>query len=175
MIDQETQALYDILLDAGMAESQLKEALEERERNGKSFRDIVLDYGFCNDDDLMHLIADNIGAEIVDLLEIDIPTATLELIDANTARTYGVVAVRVDKDLLYLAMRNPLDTTLVDDLRFILGRDFMIVMAPDDQFDEAIERYYPLNAQDMAGMFGELANQEADYENEDDLESAGGL
>ena len=47
MIDQETQALYDLLLEAGADQEQLKEALEERERNGKSFRDVILDYGFC--------------------------------------------------------------------------------------------------------------------------------
>ncbi|MBE6380637.1 MAG: type II/IV secretion system protein [Lentisphaerae bacterium] len=172
MIDQETQALYDILLEAGAAPEQLQEALEERERNGKNFRDVVLDYGFCNEEELLHLIADNLGAEVIDLLEIDIPTATLDTVDPETARTYGVVAVRIENDLLHLAMRNPLDTSAVDDLRFILGRDFQIVMAPEDQFDEAIEKYYPFNAQDMVSMFGDLAKQESEYENEDELESA---
>ena len=94
MIDQETQALYDLLIEAGADQEQLKEALEERERNGKSFRDVILDYGFCNDVELMNLIADNLGVEIVDLLEIDIPTATLDAVDPSTARTYGVVADR---------------------------------------------------------------------------------
>ena len=172
MIDQETQALYDILLEAGMNEEQLKEGLEEKDRTGKSFRDIVLDYGFCNETDLMHLIADNLGCEIVDLVELDIPSATLEQIDANTARTYGAVAVKVDGDLLYLALRNPLDTTAVDDLRFILGRDFVVVMAPDDQFDDIIEKYYPLTATDMASIFGEFNQQDGEYEDEEDLESA---
>ena len=172
MIDHETQALYDILLDAGVSAAQLNEALEERERSGKEFRDIILDFGFCNDSDLMRLIADNLGLEIIDLLEIDIPTATIEQIDANTAHTYGVVAIKVENDLLYLAMRNPLDTPALDDLRFILGRDFQLVMAPEEQFDEAIEKYYPLDAQDMLGMFGDMAGQESDFEDEEDLESA---
>ena len=172
MIDHETQALYDILLDAGISSDQLNEALEERERSGKDFRDIALDFGFCNETDLMRLIADNLGLEIIDLLEIDIPSATLEQIDANTAHTYGVVAVKVEHDLLYLAMRNPLDTPALDDLRFILGRDFQLVMAPEAQFEEAIEKYYPLNVQDMAGLFGDMANQDGNFEDEEDLESA---
>ena len=172
MIDHETQALYDILLDAGVSAAQLNEALEERERSGKEFRDIILDFGFCNDSDLMRLIADNLGLEIIDLLEIDIPTSTIEQIDANTAHTYGVVAIKVENDLLYLAMRNPLDTPALDDLRFILGRDFQLVMAPEEQFDEAIEKYYPLDAQDMLGLFGDMTGQESDFEDEEDLESA---
>ena len=172
MIDQETQAIYDILLEAGMDENQLKEGLEEKERTGKSYRDIVLDYGFCNETQLMHLIANNLGCEIVDLVEMDIPSATLEQIDSATARTYGAVAVRVEDDLLYLALRNPLDTAAVDDLRFILGRDFIVVMAPDEQFDEVIEKYYPLDVTDMASMFGDFTPQEGDYEDEEDLESA---
>lgn len=172
MIDQETQALYDILrYDAGISEEQLNEALEERERSGKNFRDIVLDYGFVNADKLLHLIADNLGVEVIDLLEIDIPSATLEMIDPSTARTYGVVAVRVDDDLLQVAMRTPLDTTVVDDLRFILGRDFQIVMAPDEQFEPAIDKYYPLDVNDVSGMFGEFANR-AQLDNEEELESA---
>jgi len=172
MIDQETQALYDLLLSAGASEEQLKEALEERERSGKSFRDVVLDYGLCNDSDLMNLIADSLGVGIVDLLEIDIPTSVLNAVDPSTARTYGVVAVSDDSDQLVLAMRNPLDTTAIDDLHFILGRDFQIVMAPDDQFEEAIEKYYPLNAQDMASMFNDFANKKDEYANDDELESA---
>ncbi len=171
MIDQETQALYDILLEAGMPEEQLNEGLEERDRTGKSYRDIILDYGFCNEASLMQLIADNLGTEIVDFNEIDIPTTTLEKIDAATARTYGVVAVRYEHELLYLAMRNPLDTTAVDDLRFILGVDFQVVLAPDSQFDEAIEKYYPLNANDMLSLFGDVS-EESDFEDEEDLESA---
>ncbi len=172
MIDQETQALYDILFDAGVSENQLHEALEEQERSGKSFRDIVLDYGFCSEKDLLRLISENMGLEIVDLLETDIQTSTLELIDPNTARTYGVVAIRLEDDILVLAMRNPLDTTAIDDLRFILGRDFNLAMAPDEQFDEAIEKYYPLETQDVMSMFGDFGEGEGDFEDEDDLESA---
>ena len=172
MIDQETQALYDILLEAGVPEESLQEAMEERDRSGKRFRDIVLDFGFCNDADLMQLIADNLGLEVIDLLEIDIPLATLEQIDPNTARTYGAVAVRVEDDLLYLAMRNPLDTSSVDDLRFILGRDFQLVMAPEEQFDDAIEKYYPMDTHDMQAIFGDLSSKESEYDDEEELESA---
>ena len=57
MIDQETQALYDIMLEAGMPVEQLQEALEERERSGKNYRDIILDYGVCNEAEMTRLIA----------------------------------------------------------------------------------------------------------------------
>ena len=171
-MDQETQALYDILFDAGVSEDKLKEALEERERSGKSFRDIVVDYGFCTEKDILRLVSESMGLEVVDLLEMDIQSSTLEMIDSNTARTYGVIAIRVDDDTLVLAMRNPLDTTAIDDLRFILGRDFILAMAPDEQFDEAIEKYYPVDTQDVMSMFGDMGGAESDYEDVDDLESA---
>ena len=172
MIDQETQALYDILLDAGMSEAQLKEGLEEKERTGKNFRDIVLDYGFCNESELTKLIAENLGCEIVELAELEIPDAVIKQLDPATARTYGAVAVKMEDDQLYLALRNPLDTATIDDLRFILGRDFIVVMAPDDQFDEVIDKYYPLNATDMLSIFGDFSPEDSDFEDEEDLESA---
>ena len=172
MIDQETQALYDILLEAGMNEEQLKEGLEEKERTGKNYRDIVLDYGFCNEAELMNLIANNLGCEIIELAELDIPTAVVEQIDSSTARTYGAVAVRLEGDQLYLALRNPLDTATIDDLRFILGRDFIVVMAPDDQFDEVIDKYYPLNATDMMSIFGDFSPEDSEFADEEELESA---
>ena len=172
MIDQETQALYDILLEAGMSEAQLKEGLEEKERTGKNFRDIVLDYGFCNESELTKLIAENLGCEIVELAELEIPDAVIKQLDPATARTYGAVAVKMDDDQLYLALRNPLDTATIDDLRFILGRDFIVVMAPDDQFDEVIDKYYPLNATDMLSIFGDFSPEDSEFEDEEDLESA---
>ena len=74
MLDSASHALRDLMLDAGVAtETQLNEMEEEQSRSGKSLFEVVTDFGMISEIDLMRLIADNLGSEVVDSIEV-VPT-----------------------------------------------------------------------------------------------------
>ena len=120
MLDSASHALRDLMLDAGVAtETQLNEMEEEQSRSGKSLFEVVTDFGMISEIDLMRLIADNLGSEVVDLENIIIPPEVIALMEPNTARTYGAVPVEFSDNILKVALRDPLNFQLHDDLRFI--------------------------------------------------------
>ena len=141
MLDSASHALRDLMLDAGVAtETQLNEMEEEQSRSGKSLFEVVTDFGMISEIDLMRLIADNLGSEVVDLENIIIPPEVIALMEPNTARTYGAVPVEFSDNILKVALRDPLNFQLHDDLRFIQGTDIIPLVALPEQIDGAIEK-----------------------------------
>ncbi len=144
MLDVETQTLKNMLLNAGFcSEPQLKDAIEEHERNGKPLREVILDFGLGTEEQLLNCIAEGLATEVVDLAKAQIDPNVLKMVDAETARMLGVIPVSFDGQVLHVASRDPLNYQVSDELRFIVGHDINVVVAPEKQIDEAIDKYYP--------------------------------
>ena len=59
--------LGSLLVELGIITStQLNEATEERERTGKPLGHILVEFGFIDERDMLNVIADNLGMEVVE-------------------------------------------------------------------------------------------------------------
>jgi type IV pilus assembly protein PilB len=176
--DAETQALKDMLLAEGLCtEDQLKEVDEERERSGKSFFELIVDFGIQTEQEILAIIAQSLGTEVVDLSKADVEKAIVDMVDPGTVRAYGVLPVAFDGATLTLVSKNPLNYQITDELRFVLNRDIAIAVAPENQIDSAIEKYYPTNIGSVHDMLAEMNIEEKSTDidvltaNEAELES----
>ena len=175
MLDSASHALRDLMLDAGVAtETQLNEMEEEQSRSGKSLFEVVTDFGMISEIDLMRLIADNLGSEVVDLENIIIPPEVIALMEPNTARTYGAVPVEFSDNILKVALRDPLNFQLHDDLRFIQGTDIIPLVALPEQIDGAIEKYYPPDMSTVRDILEALRQEEGKEINVEDIDLSNG-
>jgi len=69
----ESETLKGMLIESEICtEDQLVEIEEEHERTGKIFQELLVDYEIISEEELMGLIAQNLGTDIVDLTGIDI-------------------------------------------------------------------------------------------------------
>jgi len=157
MLDPESEILKGMLLDEGLCdEDQLVEIEEEHDRTGKTFQDLLVDYEIISKDELMGLIAQNLGTDIVDLSGIDIDKEVIDMIDPSTIRMYSVIPLKFEDDTLTVATANPLNYQIPEELHFILGKNVHIVIADQDQIDSAIEKYYPISTESMSEMLDEF-------------------
>ena len=144
MLDAENQTLKDILLAESICtEKQLEEVEEEHDRSGKPFSEVLIDYEIISEDSLLELIARNLGTEVIDLRTLEPTKELVSMIQAETARNYGVIPVAFDGATLTVSTKNPLNYQTTDDLRFLLGYDIILVVSKPSQLDSAIDRYYP--------------------------------
>lgn len=175
MLDSASHALRDLMLDAGVAtETQLNEMEEEQSRSGKSLFEVVTDFGMISEIDLMRLIADNLGSEVVDLENIVIPPEVIALMEPNTARTYGAIPVEFSDNILKVALRDPLNFQLHDDLRFIQGTDIIPLVALPEQIDNAIEKYYPPDMSTVRDILEALRQEEGKEIKVEDIDLSSG-
>jgi len=171
MLDIESSALIDLLQSEfsqsrpGLSD-QLKEIVEEHERTGKPVIEIITNYGLFTKPDILTAMADNLGSYVWNPGEADITKEAVEMMDAATARSYGVIPIEDRNGEVHLAMRNPLDYQAVEALRFIVGHDILPVVVDPDLFDQAMEKYYPEKVDSVADIVAEMGGM-AEAEQED--------
>ncbi len=171
MLDSASQSLRDLLLNSGVAtEVQLNEVEEEQGRSGKDLFEILVDFGLITENELLRLIADSLETEVVDLENIVIPPGITSLMNPETARSYGAVPVDFIDGILKVALRNPLNFQLHDDLRFIQGTDVIALVALPEQIDGAIEKYYPPDMSTVKDVLDALATEVDDIESLEDVD-----
>src|SRR6056297_3645076 len=101
-IDTSSSAIWHLLLDSDKAsEEQLSEVYEEHERTGKAFTTVLYNYEIVTEAELLTLIAENLGTEVVELKEMNVPRELVAKINPAIARMYGVVPVRQEDGVLY--------------------------------------------------------------------------
>lgn len=164
-LDADTSALWHILLDAGKAtEDQLQEVYAEHERTGKSFTTILYNYDIIKEDDLLRLIAQNLATEVVNLRELNLPRALVEKVTSAIARMYGIIPVKEEDGILYVAARDPLNYRMIDELHFVLGQECRVLVARASEMDDALDHFYPQNVDSVKDVLDQL--KEADLGDE---------
>ena len=90
-------------------------------------------------------------------MEEDPPREVIKMIDGGTARGLGVVPLSFDGTTLNIITRNPLNYQVVDEVRFIVGKDVNQIVVPEAQVEAAIEKFYPIDTATMYDMLAELS------------------
>lgn len=174
MLDPESQSLKDMLLASGIIPAdQLAEVEEEYERSAKPLKELLVNYDLIMEDQLLEMIATNLGTEVVDLTHVEIEKNVIDMVPGDTARMLGVVPLSFDGTSLTVTVRNPLNYQIGDELRFMLNKDIITVVSPEAQIDRFLEKYYPMDMGSMQDMLAEMELQDGLANlNEHDLENA---
>lgn len=159
MLDTESQILKDILISEELCtEDQLKEVEEEQTRNGKPFKEVLIDFGLLAEKDILEAIGRNLMLETISIsADFQASDEVIKMVPPDTARMLGVFPVSFDGSTLVVALRSPLNYQVIDELRFVVGTDVVQVLAPEEQIEKAIEKYYPLDVTvSMQEMLAEM-------------------
>jgi type IV pilus assembly protein PilB len=136
--------------------SQADDVLQEANLNGKPIAQAIVDGGFIDEPGFYRVIADALGTESVDLGEREIPPEVLRLIPGGLARLHRALPVSFTDNILAVALADPLDSRAAEDLRFALGKDIHVVVAPTDQIEERLKRAYGTETSSMEDILKQL-------------------
>jgi hypothetical protein len=141
---QRDQSLGNVLEQAGLispsALKQIQDTLQDE--GGMTLRKAVISTGLIREDDLLDALAREMGMEKVSLDQIEVTRELLAAIDPTTAQTHRVFPVRVTPSTIYIALADPLNIEITDDLKKTLGKNVVGMIAPEDEILHAIHRYY---------------------------------
>ena len=178
MLDTSSAAIIDLLKNSiGSSNpdfvNQISEITDEHERSGKPIIEIVENFGILSEDQILELIADSLGTVVWNFKSADIDQKIIEMVDDNTARSYGVVPVAFEDDMLKIAVKDPFDFQTMDALSFLLGHPLQAVVCKIDQLERALNRYYPEKEEDINSIIQEMGHKEFDEDSDvRDLEDA---
>src|SRR5580698_5360421 len=149
--------LLDLIRSQGLLDDlQLEEVIEEHNRSGKAFSEILQDFGFLDMDTQLQLIANHLGTEVVQLNDREITPEILASVPADAARMYKCLPVAVHDSTVQLALADPLNPAMVDELAYVIRKEIVPVVADPGDIERAVIRYYGDSQSSVADILKEL-------------------
>ena len=147
----------NLIRDQGLLDDlQLDEVAEEHERTGKPFSEILADFNFLDIDTQLQMIATHLGTEVVQIGDRDFTPEILASVPADAARMYKCMPVAVYNSTVQLALSDPLNPAIVDELAYVIGKEIVPVVADPVEIDRAVSKYYGDSQSSVADILKEL-------------------
>lgn len=134
----------ECLIQAGLiTDDDLQVALAEHKRTGERVGVVMIRLNLATEKQITKALAYQLGFPYANLVEEPPDTDAIVLIPKEVALKRVCVAVRLEKNLLTVAMSDPLLFSLVQDLEFQTGHRIKQVVATRSEILSAIESGYP--------------------------------
>jgi type IV pilus assembly protein PilB len=157
MPEEISNPLLSLVKNQGLIDDlQYEEVASELKRSGAPVFQLLQDFGIMKVDDILHVMAANLGTEVVSLRDREFPPDLLKTIPANVARMYHCLPVALKNGTLQVALADPLDPAHADEIGFASKRDVQVVVADPAAIEKAVDQYY---GQEETGDFSEILKE----------------
>jgi type IV pilus assembly protein PilB len=169
----DSNQLVELFISRGLIDRSLgQDIMAEVENSGKEAAEILADFQVIHHrDDVWPVVASELGAQVVDLRNWSPPEQLLALVPAGTARLHGALPVNFDADGLHIALVDPMNPQTIEDLRFALGRELVLAIAPDYVVEQKINECYGGDGKAMEDILSQLESGAEASMNAADLEA----
>ncbi|MEW6072283.1 MAG: GspE/PulE family protein [Planctomycetota bacterium] len=135
--------LGQILKERGIvSEGEIQEALAEQRKHGGLIGQHLVALGHATPADIAAALAVQAGLEAVDLSSVAPTAEALALIDASTAHAYAVLPLRLEGGTLTVAIGDPLNSAVLEDLSFTTGREIRGAVADEELLRRKVREHY---------------------------------
>ena len=111
-------------------------------KNGSAARLCAAKKSYATLDQIRSAIAEHPGVKSVNLSNMRIPPTIIAMIPESVARENVLIPIGEENGMLQIVMSNPSDYDTIAKLQFILARDILLAVAPEEQIVAAINRHY---------------------------------
>ncbi len=123
-------------------ESQVQAALAEQRTHGGLIGQALVEMGACTPGDIALALAEQAGMETVDLTHERPTEEAVGTIDGSAAHAYGVLPLRLEGDVLLVALADPMNTAVLEDLSFTTGYETRAVVADGELIRSLVLELY---------------------------------
>lgn len=135
--------LGELLVERGLInQHQLQKALVHQQVKGGLIGEILVDLGFCREEDIAQALTAQYGFPYLPLSNYDINTEVLNIIPGRVARQYLLIPIDKIGNNLTIAMSNPLNIQAVEDVELLSGCSVQTFVATSSDVRKAIAKYY---------------------------------
>ncbi len=135
--------LGEILVDLGFVNQlEIDEALNRQRSGGGRLEDTLVQSGKISPEMLAKSLAMQLGYEFIDEANIKVDPYAVTMVPEATSRRYSAMPVRLDGNVLIVAMKDPRHVFALDDIRLITGKEIQPAVATEEALTNLINRYY---------------------------------
>jgi type IV pilus assembly protein PilB len=169
--------LGQVFVDLGFIdEEQLEMLLEEHlQRHGEKIGETAMSMGFINDDQVAVALAEQLGLQVIGLSDLTIPPDVLAHLTEPMAQIYKVIPISFRNEILTVAMCEPQNIMVLDELRNFLGYEIRAVVTTPRDIDNALNRYYASDVESVESLIADMENDKSLKEAAAALESGASI
>ncbi len=110
---------------------------------------------------IAEVLADEFNMDVVDLADVRVSPAALEVVPFELASRYKVFPLEADDSEVELAVCDPLDMDAIDSISHVIQRSIISRVAPLEDVERAIHQYYAgAKAEQVNEIFGSGSSEE---------------
>src|SRR6478672_6584353 len=113
--------------------------------------------GFIDENELTKLVARQHRMPAVDLTRFEVDQRILKLVPSDLATKHGILPLKRDGRTLTVAMADPSNIAVIDDLKFITRYDIFPVLAGEFTLRNFVEKHYEGSDVQMAALLEDIA------------------
>ena len=166
--------LGDILIESGfLTAAELAEALSVQKESGKRLGEVITEMGLMSEFDILRAVSSQYDYPIIDLSTIDVDPKATALLDEKYCTDNVLIPIGFDDDRLVVAIDDPLNIFVQDDLQFHTGYQIVLMLATRTGILDTIKVNYgresatkaaqeldaDFSKDEIAGLDAEVADQ----------------
>ena len=135
--------LGDLLVEVGkITNEQLNFALDVQKENRKKLGEVLQELGFITNNEIIEVLEFQMGIPHVDLDKYYIDPEVISLISEEFARNNNLIAIKKQDNKLIVAMEDPMNIIVINDLEIITGFEVEPRISTPDGIQNALNQYY---------------------------------
>jgi type IV pilus assembly protein PilB len=99
----------------------------------------------------------------VDLTGFEPAPEVLRLVQAGLARLHGALPIAASEDTITVCLTDPLNPQISEDLRFALGKNIQVVIAPIPQIEDLLQKSYGTDDASLNEILAELGGEKIEF------------
>lgn len=121
---------------------QLKKASDEQKMKGGRLESTLVRLGFIKEDELLSFLSAQYRVPSVKLSKVEVNPNVIKLVPASIAKKYFIIPVNRVGPKLTMAMADPSNIVVIDEVKFMTGFNVEPVVASEAEIIDAIKKYY---------------------------------
>jgi type IV pilus assembly protein PilB len=166
-----TERLGELLIKRNyITAEQLKRASDEQKLKGGRLESNLVRLGYIKEDELLSFLSAQYRVPSVKISKMEINPNVIKLIPSSLSKKYFIIPINRMGPKLTLAMADPSNIVVIDEIKFMTGFNVEPVVASEAEIIDAIKKYYG-GGGNVAGL-GSISFDASEYDLDGDKTSA---
>jgi general secretion pathway protein E/type IV pilus assembly protein PilB len=129
---------------------------------GRTLHELLIEKGFAKEEDVLSALADEFGMDLVDLTQLKVDPATLQVVPLKLVHRHNLMPLGRDNGCLRVATGDPFNVYALDELQMHTGLTVVPVLASPREIARLIKTHFGVGGETVAAMAQERADEEVE-------------
>ncbi|MGD9015043.1 MAG: GspE/PulE family protein [Candidatus Omnitrophota bacterium] len=154
------ERLIDILVKTkSISQEKLDKLIQLQKKKNLPLRKLLLREKVISEQELLSILSEHLYLPSLRLNKYKFDPKIIALVPEKFCRRYGIIPLSQIGNTLTIAMTDPLDIFVLDDLRTLTGCQIDIVLSPEEEIKKAIDNHYRKDSADLQQILSEISGE----------------